>query len=123
MKELECEALVLMDNRPGWCSGPHQLQLQAQTAAQYDWEALCALCPSLLQMEEFQIYEKYCQNKPRSESLWRQCSDCPFFQVCLEPLLHTSASFLVALDRALALCDPCLVLPGVPEEAGPQAEP
>lgn len=33
-------------------------------------------------MEEFQIYEKYCQNKPRSESLWRQCSDCPFFQVC-----------------------------------------
>lgn len=36
---------------------------------------------SLVQMEEFQIYEKYCQNKPRSESLWRQCSDCPFFQV------------------------------------------
>lgn len=32
-------------------------------------------------MEEFQIYQKYCQNKPRSESLWRQCSDCPFFQV------------------------------------------
>lgn len=32
-------------------------------------------------MEEFQVYEKYCQNKPRSESLWRQCSDCPFFQV------------------------------------------
>lgn len=37
--------------------------------------------PAPWQMEEFQIYEKYCQNKPRSESLWRQCSDCPFFQV------------------------------------------
>lgn len=37
-------------------------------------------------MEEFQVYEKYCQNKPRSESLWRQCSDCPFFQVCPGPV-------------------------------------
>lgn len=35
----------------------------------------------LLQMTDLQIYEKYCQNKPRSESLWRQCSDCTFFQV------------------------------------------
>ncbi|POI32779.1 hypothetical protein CIB84_003469, partial [Bambusicola thoracicus] len=35
------------------------------------------------QMEDFQIYEKYCQNKPRSESLWRQFSDSVFFQVCL----------------------------------------
>ncbi|TKC45326.1 hypothetical protein EI555_001080 [Monodon monoceros] len=46
-------------------------------------------CPELVgrcfleRMEQFQVYEKYCQNKPRSESLWRQCSDCPFFQVCL----------------------------------------
>lgn len=47
--------------------------------------ATCTLSPA--QMEEFQIYEKYCQNKPRSESLWRQCSDCPFFQVCLGTLL------------------------------------
>lgn len=37
-----------------------------------------------LQRENFQIYEKYCQNKPRSESLWRQCSESSFFQVsCL----------------------------------------
>lgn len=34
-----------------------------------------------LQMTDLQIYEKYCHNKPRSESLWRQCSDCAFFQV------------------------------------------
>ena len=32
-------------------------------------------------MSDLQIYEKYCHNKPRSESLWRQCSDCAFFQV------------------------------------------
>lgn len=35
------------------------------------------------QMTDLQIYEKYCHNKPRSESLWRQCSDCAFFQVNL----------------------------------------
>lgn len=46
-------------------------------------EAPCNSDPVPLQMEQFQVYEKYCQNKPRSESLWRQCSDCPFFQVCL----------------------------------------
>ncbi|XP_058404498.1 guanine nucleotide exchange factor DBS isoform X3 [Diceros bicornis minor] len=51
-------------------------------------------CPELVgrcfleRMEEFQIYEKYCQNKPRSESLWRQCSDCPFFQDCQKKLDH-----------------------------------
>lgn len=47
-------------------------------------------------MKDLQIYEAYCQNKPRSESLWRQCSDCAFFQVapltfcfqlCAAPLL------------------------------------
>ncbi|XP_058132390.1 guanine nucleotide exchange factor DBS isoform X24 [Dasypus novemcinctus] len=51
-------------------------------------------CPELVgrcfleRMEDFQIYEKYCQNKPRSESLWRQCSDCPFFQECQKKLDH-----------------------------------
>ncbi|TSM60528.1 Guanine nucleotide exchange factor DBS [Bagarius yarrelli] len=34
----------------------------------------------LERMGDLQIYEKYCHNKPRSESLWRQCSDCAFFQ-------------------------------------------
>lgn len=34
-----------------------------------------------LQREDFQMYEKYCQNKPRSESLWRQYADSLFFQV------------------------------------------
>uniref|UniRef100_A0A673UBT2 MCF.2 cell line derived transforming sequence like n=2 Tax=Suricata suricatta TaxID=37032 RepID=A0A673UBT2_SURSU len=51
-------------------------------------------CPELVgrcfleRMAEFQIYERYCQNKPRSESLWRQCSDCPFFQECQRKLDH-----------------------------------
>ncbi|XP_058857608.1 proto-oncogene DBL-like isoform X4 [Acipenser ruthenus] len=38
--------------------------------------------------ENFQMYEQYCQNKPRSESLWRQCSDCAFFQECQRKLEH-----------------------------------
>ncbi|KAG8452119.1 hypothetical protein GDO86_004059 [Hymenochirus boettgeri] len=42
----------------------------------------------LERMEDFQIYEKYCQNKPRSESLWRQCSDVAFFQECQRKLDH-----------------------------------
>uniref|UniRef100_A0A7N5ZQB9 Mcf.2 cell line derived transforming sequence-like a n=1 Tax=Anabas testudineus TaxID=64144 RepID=A0A7N5ZQB9_ANATE len=37
---------------------------------------------------DLQIYEAYCQNKPRSESLWRQCSDCAFFQECQKKLEH-----------------------------------
>ncbi|XP_048090534.1 guanine nucleotide exchange factor DBS isoform X16 [Alosa alosa] len=51
-------------------------------------------CPELVgrcfleRMADLQIYEKYCQNKPRSESLWRQCSDCTFFQECQKKLEH-----------------------------------
>lgn len=39
-------------------------------------------------MKDLQIYEAYCQNKPRSESLWRQCSDCAFFQVSITFTLY-----------------------------------
>ncbi|XP_016323998.1 guanine nucleotide exchange factor DBS-like [Sinocyclocheilus anshuiensis] len=42
----------------------------------------------LKQKEELQIYEKYCQNKPRSEALWRQCGDSMFFQECQKRLDH-----------------------------------
>uniref|UniRef100_H3AQ50 MCF.2 cell line derived transforming sequence b n=1 Tax=Latimeria chalumnae TaxID=7897 RepID=H3AQ50_LATCH len=38
--------------------------------------------------ENFQMYEKYCQNMPRSELLWRQFSDCTFFQECQRKLEH-----------------------------------
>uniref|UniRef100_A0A3Q2Q0Z7 MCF.2 cell line derived transforming sequence n=1 Tax=Fundulus heteroclitus TaxID=8078 RepID=A0A3Q2Q0Z7_FUNHE len=34
------------------------------------------------------VYERYCQNKPCSELLWRQCSDSPFFQECQKKLDH-----------------------------------
>ncbi|XP_061649272.1 guanine nucleotide exchange factor DBS isoform X5 [Phyllopteryx taeniolatus] len=55
---------------------------------------LYADCPELVgrcflqRMTDLQIYEKYCHNKPRSESLWRQCSDCVFFQECQKKLEH-----------------------------------
>uniref|UniRef100_UPI003AACB88C proto-oncogene DBL n=1 Tax=Centroberyx gerrardi TaxID=166262 RepID=UPI003AACB88C len=42
----------------------------------------------LRRKEKFQVYERYCQNKPRSELLWRQCSDSPFFQECQKKLDH-----------------------------------
>uniref|UniRef100_A0A8C5F749 MCF.2 cell line derived transforming sequence n=1 Tax=Gadus morhua TaxID=8049 RepID=A0A8C5F749_GADMO len=42
----------------------------------------------LQQKMKFQVYERYCQNKPHSELLWRQSSDCPFFQECQKKLDH-----------------------------------
>ncbi|XP_056590277.1 guanine nucleotide exchange factor DBS isoform X4 [Triplophysa dalaica] len=54
----------------------------------------CAEKPELVgrcflkRKEELQIYEKYCQNKPRSEALWRQCGDSMFFQECQKRLDH-----------------------------------
>ncbi|XP_060098603.1 probable guanine nucleotide exchange factor MCF2L2 isoform X4 [Heteronotia binoei] len=42
----------------------------------------------LKRKEDLQIYEKYCQNKPRSEALWRQCGDSLFFQECQRKLDH-----------------------------------
>uniref|UniRef100_A0A3Q2UPM0 Mcf.2 cell line derived transforming sequence-like b n=1 Tax=Fundulus heteroclitus TaxID=8078 RepID=A0A3Q2UPM0_FUNHE len=60
-------------------------------AAEMDNPAMAHLIPSSLQnLNEryLQIYEAYCQNKPRSESLWRQCSDCAFFQECQKKLEH-----------------------------------
>ncbi|CAI9537384.1 unnamed protein product [Staurois parvus] len=41
--------------------------------------------------EDFQMYEKYCQNKPRSDSLWRQFADSAFFQECQRKLEHKLA--------------------------------
>ncbi|XP_028299237.1 guanine nucleotide exchange factor DBS isoform X3 [Gouania willdenowi] len=54
----------------------------------------CAENPELVgicflkRKEELQVYEKYCQNKPRSELLWRQCGDSLFFQECQKKLDH-----------------------------------
>ncbi|KAM8954399.1 putative guanine nucleotide exchange factor MCF2L2 isoform 3-T3 [Pelodytes ibericus] len=42
----------------------------------------------LKRKEDLQIYEKYCQNKPRSEALWRQCGESIFFQECQRKLDH-----------------------------------
>ncbi|XP_034737376.1 guanine nucleotide exchange factor DBS isoform X4 [Etheostoma cragini] len=54
----------------------------------------CAENPELVgtcflkRKEELQVYEKYCQNKPRSEVLWRQCGESLFFQECQKKLDH-----------------------------------
>uniref|UniRef100_A0A3Q2E6R5 MCF.2 cell line derived transforming sequence b n=1 Tax=Cyprinodon variegatus TaxID=28743 RepID=A0A3Q2E6R5_CYPVA len=42
----------------------------------------------LQRKDKFQVYERYCHNKPCSELLWRQCSDSPFFQECQKKLDH-----------------------------------
>eukprot|EP00063_Salmo_salar_P076683 XP_014051518.1 PREDICTED: proto-oncogene DBL isoform X8 [Salmo salar] len=42
----------------------------------------------LQRKEKFQVYERYCQNKPHSELLWRQCSASLFFQECQKKLAH-----------------------------------
>ncbi|KAF7206259.1 proto-oncogene DBL isoform X2 [Nothobranchius furzeri] len=42
----------------------------------------------LQRKEKFQVYERYCQNKPCSELLWRQCAESPFFQECQKKLDH-----------------------------------
>ncbi|XP_053518345.1 proto-oncogene DBL [Artibeus jamaicensis] len=36
----------------------------------------------------FQLYEMYCQNKPRSEAVWKKYSECAFFQECQRKLKH-----------------------------------
>ncbi|XP_012665383.1 proto-oncogene DBL isoform X2 [Otolemur garnettii] len=38
--------------------------------------------------DDFQMYAKYCQNKPRSEAIWRKFSECAFFQECQRKLKH-----------------------------------
>ncbi|XP_052595911.1 proto-oncogene DBL isoform X6 [Peromyscus californicus insignis] len=38
--------------------------------------------------DDFQMYTKYCQNKPRSELIWRKYSECAFFQECQKKLKH-----------------------------------
>ncbi|KAM4818976.1 proto-oncogene DBL isoform 2-T2 [Thomomys bottae] len=38
--------------------------------------------------DDFQMYAKYCQNKPRSEVIWKKYSECAFFQECQRKLNH-----------------------------------
>ncbi|KAM7388777.1 hypothetical protein PAMP_024927 [Pampus punctatissimus] len=65
----------------------------------------CAEKPELVgtcflkRKEELQVYEKYCQNKPRSEVLWRQCGDSLFFQ---EMLKCSKGEGTAELEEALA---------------------
>ncbi|XP_043093616.1 guanine nucleotide exchange factor DBS isoform X5 [Puntigrus tetrazona] len=65
----------------------HKKTFLRELEAYTDYPELVGRC-FLERMTDLQIYEKYCQNKPRSESLWRQCSDCAFFQECQRKLEH-----------------------------------
>uniref|UniRef100_A0A673GM16 Guanine nucleotide exchange factor DBS-like n=1 Tax=Sinocyclocheilus rhinocerous TaxID=307959 RepID=A0A673GM16_9TELE len=65
----------------------HKKTFLRELEAYSDYPELVGRC-FLERMTDLQIYEKYCQNKPRSESLWRQCSDCAFFQECQKKLEH-----------------------------------
>uniref|UniRef100_A0A8C1R4P8 Mcf.2 cell line derived transforming sequence-like a n=1 Tax=Cyprinus carpio TaxID=7962 RepID=A0A8C1R4P8_CYPCA len=65
----------------------HKKTFLRELEAYTDYPELVGRC-FLERMTDLQIYEKYCQNKPRSESLWRQCSDCVFFQECQKKLEH-----------------------------------
>lgn len=56
------------------------------------------------------MYERYCQNKLRSEALWRQFSDCAFFQVNVTNFddfffQHIRSEALICLtESGLAVC-------------------
>ncbi|XP_069376652.1 guanine nucleotide exchange factor DBS isoform X15 [Paralichthys olivaceus] len=65
----------------------HKRTFLKELEAYTDYPELVGRC-FLERMKDLQIYEAYCQNKPRSESLWRQCSDCAFFQECQKKLEH-----------------------------------
>lgn len=87
-----------------------------------------SMCP---QKESFQMYECYCQNKPRSEALWRQFSDCSFFQVRSSrdfsfPLQFCLINFSVSVvtDKYCIHCGfICLPGEGVSKKAGAQTGP
>lgn len=64
-------------------------------------------------MTDLQIYEKYCHNKPRSESLWRQCSDCAFFQVNTVSTIKFCLVLFLSFDTFVSLLQS-----GVSEKAG-----
>ncbi|XP_068612646.1 guanine nucleotide exchange factor DBS [Brachionichthys hirsutus] len=65
----------------------HERTFLKELEAYTDRPELVGRC-FLERMKDLQIYEAYCQNKPRSESLWRQSSDCAFFQECQKKLEH-----------------------------------
>ncbi|XP_051876970.1 proto-oncogene DBL isoform X2 [Pristis pectinata] len=69
--------------------------------------------------ENFQMYVKYCQNKPRSEDLWRRCSDCPFFQECQRKLGHKLGLDSYLLKPIQRLTKYQLLLKGNLQEFGP----
>ncbi|EHB07586.1 Proto-oncogene DBL, partial [Heterocephalus glaber] len=48
----------------------------------------CSDAPERVGPYDFQIYAKYCQNKPRSEAIWKKYSECAFFKERQRKLNH-----------------------------------
>ncbi|KAK7127928.1 hypothetical protein R3I93_020490 [Phoxinus phoxinus] len=83
---LESKKEVLFGNLPEIYEF-HQKTFLKELENSAEKPELVGIC-FLKRKEELQIYEKYCQNKPRSEALWRQCGDSMFFQECQKRLDH-----------------------------------
>ncbi|XP_069002203.1 proto-oncogene DBL isoform X1 [Embiotoca jacksoni] len=83
---LRCQKDVLFGNMPEIYQFHSRIFLQDLQGCLETPERVGACF--LQRKEKFQVYERYCQNKPRSELLWRQCSDSPFFQECQKKLDH-----------------------------------
>lgn len=67
---------------PASYNGWGKMRRNIETSREVIYDIMTHLIVHLcVQKEKFQVYERYCQNKPRSELLWRQCSDSPFFKV------------------------------------------
>uniref|UniRef100_A0A3Q3WDI6 Uncharacterized protein n=1 Tax=Mola mola TaxID=94237 RepID=A0A3Q3WDI6_MOLML len=71
----------------------------------------CAEKPELVgtcflkRKEELQVYEKYCQNKPRSEVVWRQCGDSLFFQIQVKyKMFKPMQRHLFLYNKMLVFC-------------------
>uniref|UniRef100_A0A3Q0R5W7 MCF.2 cell line derived transforming sequence-like 2 n=1 Tax=Amphilophus citrinellus TaxID=61819 RepID=A0A3Q0R5W7_AMPCI len=76
---LENKRDVLFGNLPEIYEFHNTFRMELENCAEKP--ELVGTCFLKRQKEELQVYEKYCQNKPRSEILWRQCGDSLFFQM------------------------------------------
>ncbi|XP_035998825.1 proto-oncogene DBL isoform X2 [Fundulus heteroclitus] len=83
---LRCQKDVLFGNMPEIYQFHSRIFLQDLQGCLETPERVGACF--LRRKDKFQVYERYCQNKPCSELLWRQCSDSPFFQECQKKLDH-----------------------------------
>nr|KAF6493203.1 vestigial like family member 1 [Molossus molossus] len=79
----------------------HVLNELIQTEKVYVRELFTVLLiASMNKKADFQMYEKYCLNKPRSEAIWKKYSECAFFQI-LTGLQISGISLLSGQNHSL----------------------